>query len=49
MACFKANRISSFSSAVSLYTRALDSKALFNSNEGFSVVAPIKVTVPSSI
>ena len=30
-------------------TRARDSKAALSSNEGFSVVAPISVTVPSSI
>ena len=32
----------------SLYMRALDNSALLSSNAGFSVVAPIKITVPSS-
>ena len=41
----------SISSAVrerNLYTRARDNSALFSSKDGFSVVAPIKITVPSS-
>ena len=32
----------------STYTRARDSSALMTSNDGFSVVAPMKVSVPSS-
>ena len=36
------------SSAFSTYTVARESSALFNSNEGFSVVAPINVTSPDS-
>src|SRR3569832_582437 len=35
-------------SARSTYTRARESNALFSSNEGFSVVATMKVSVPSS-
>src|SRR3569623_1133834 len=35
-------------SARSTYTRARESNALFNSTEGSSVVAPMKVSVPSS-
>ena len=35
-------------SARSTYTRARDSNALFSSNDGFSVVAPMNTSVPSS-
>ena len=37
------------SRALSTYTRARDSSALLSSKEGFSVVAPMKVMVPSSM
>ncbi|MNN69334.1 hypothetical protein D3C81_1851180 [compost metagenome] len=33
---------------LSTYTRARESKALFSSKDGFSVVAPMKISVPSS-
>ena len=40
--------MSSTPSERSTYTRARDSSALMTSNEGFSVVAPMNVSVPSS-
>ena len=39
---------SSSESALSVNTRHLDSSGATTSNEGFSVVAPIRVTAPSS-
>ncbi len=39
---------SSAVSGLSTYTRARDSSALFTSKDGFSVVAPMKISVPSS-
>ncbi len=39
---------SSCASVRSLYTRARESSALFSSKAGFSVVAPMKIRVPSS-
>ncbi len=39
---------SSSDNGSSTYTAARDSNALFTSNDGFSVVAPMKVTTPCS-
>ena len=47
-AALQQRRSSSTLSALSTYTRARDSSAPTISNEGFSVVAPMKVSVPSS-
>ena len=48
-ACCKTCSISAVVSDFSTYTLARESNALFSSKEGFSVVAPIKITVPSSM
>ena len=48
MALFNNLKISSLDNSFKTNTRHLDNKALFTSNEGFSVVAPIKTMAPFS-
>ena len=47
-ACFKILTISSIESDFRTNTLHLDKRALLSSNDGFSVVAPIKIMLPFS-